>query len=157
MNEEPENKKELIKHHSEKLAKLGMKLSDIKFSYKVEEKSSKKYWEARIIDFQKYSEAGMEYYNEVFSMMKLINKEESQAFLLYISKFHQLGSNLVEILEKIKENPSIMNSKDKQQSQWSKEIKNDVKEQSNKCLQHEKEMNSSFREFYESNQDKITQ
>ena len=44
-----------------------------------------------------------------------------------------------------------MNKKDKQQSQWSKEIKTNITEHSNKCLRHEMDMNTSFREFYENN------
>ncbi len=81
--------------------------------------------------------------------MNLVNKEESQMFLLRTSKFRQLGLKLIEIMEKIKENPSIIDSKDKQQSQWSKEIRDQITEHSNKCLHHEKDMNASFREFYE--------
>ena len=42
-------------------------------------------------------------------------------------------------MEKIEKNPSIIDSKDKQQSQWSKELKKQITEQSNKCLNHEKE------------------
>ena len=97
----------------------------------------------------------MNYYNQVHSLMNLVNKEESQIFLLRISKFRQLGLTLIEIMEKIKANPSISNSKDKQQSQWSKEIKNQVTEHSNKCLHHEMDMNTSFREFYEKHLKKI--
>ena len=155
MEDIPENLKKSVKEHSEKLAKLGMELGEIKFSYKVEEKSSKEYWEKRITEFQKYNEKGLEYYNQVHSMMNLVNKEESQMFLLRTSKFRQLGLSLLEIMEKIKENPSIINSKDKQQSLWSKEIKNKITEISDECLTHEKEMNMSFREFYQKNLKKI--
>jgi len=42
-----------------------------------------------------------------------------------------------------------MDKKDKQQSQWSKKIKDQIIEQSNKSLIFEKDMNSSFREFYD--------
>jgi len=52
-------------------------------------------------------------------------------------------------MEKIENNPTIIDSKDKQQSQWSREIKNQITEQSNKCLRYEMDMNTSFREFYE--------
>ena len=52
-------------------------------------------------------------------------------------------------MEKIEKNPSIMNSKDRQQSLWSRKIKEEITEHSNKCLQHEKDMNTLFREFYE--------
>ncbi len=155
MSENQENIKKSAKEHSDKLAKLGMELSEIQFSYKIEGKSTKEYWQKRIDDFKKYSESGTEYYNQVHSLMNLVNKEESQTFLFRISKFRQLGLTLLEIMEQIKENPSITDSKDKQQSQWSKEIKNQVTEHSKKCLHHEMDMNTSFREFYEKHLKKI--
>ncbi len=149
MSDDQENLKKSAKAHSEKLAKLGMELSEIQFSYKIEEKPSKEYWQKRIDDFKKYNEIGMKYYNQVYSLMNLVNKEESQIFLLRTSKFHQLGLTLIEIMEKIKENPSIVDSKDKQQSQWSREIRDQITEQGNKCLRYEMDINTSFREFYE--------
>lgn len=149
MSNDQENLKKSAKVYSEKLAKLGMELSEIQFSYKIEEKPSKEYWQKRINDFKKYNEIGMKYYNQVYSLMNLVNKEESQMFLLRTSKFHQLGLTLIEIMEKIKENPSIVDSKDKHQSQWSREIRDQITEQSNKCLRYEMDINTSFREFYE--------
>ena len=149
MSQDQENLKKSAKEYSEKLAKLGVELSEIQFSYKVEEKPSKEYWQNRIDDFKKYSEKGMEYYNQVYSLMNLVNKEESQIFLLSASKFRQLGLKLIKIMEKIKENPSIMDSKDKQHSKWSKEIRDQITEHSNTCIHYEKDMNTSFREFYE--------
>ena len=149
MSQEPENLKKLAKEHSNKLAKLGMELGEIQFNYKVEEKASKEYWDQRIEDFKKYNEKGLQYYNQVHAMMNLVNNEESEMFLLRISKFRQLSATLIEIMEKIKENPSIIDPKDKQQSKWSKEIKNQITEQSKKCLRYEMDTNTSFREFYE--------
>ena len=148
MSGEAENLKESAKKHSDKLAKLGMELGENQFSYKIEEKVTKDYWQQRIEDFKKYNEKGLEYYNQVHAIMNLVNKEEAQMFLLQASKFRQLSAELLETMEKIKENPSIIDSKDKQQSSWSKEIKNKITEQSNRCLRHEMDMNSSFREFY---------
>jgi len=149
MSEVPENLKKSAKEHSDKLAKLGMELGEIQFSYKIEEKVTKEYWQQRIEDFKKYNEKGLEYYNQVHAIMDLVNKEEAQMFLLRVSKFRQLSMSLLEIMEKIEDNPTIIDSKDKQQSQWSKEIKNQITEQSNKCLRYEMDMNTSFREFYE--------
>jgi len=149
MSQNSEGLKKIVKEHSEKLAKLGIELAKNQFSYKVENKPSKKYWQNRIDDFKKYNEKGMEYYNEIHSLMNIINKEESQMFLLRIGKLRQIGLVLIEIMEKIKENPTIMDKKDKQQSLWSKKIKDQITEQSNKSLNFEKDMNSSFREFYE--------
>jgi hypothetical protein len=149
MSNDQENLKKSAKVYSEKLAKLGMELSEIQFSYKIEEKPSKEYWQKRIDDFKKYNEIGMKYYNQVYSLMNLVNKEESQMFLLRTSKFHKLGLTLIEIMEKIKENPSIVDSKDKHQSQWSRKIRDQITEHSNKCLRYEMDINTSFREFYE--------
>ena len=125
-----------------------MELGEIQFSYRVEEKPTKEYWQKRIEDFKKYNEKGMAYYNQVYALMNIVDKEEAQRFLLSTSKFRQLGLTLIEIMEKIMENPSISNSKDKQQSQWSKDINKQITEHSNKCLRHEMDMNTSFREFY---------
>ena len=155
MSEVPENLKKSAKKHSDKLAKLGMELGEIQFSYKIEEKVIKEYWQQRIEDFKKYNEKGLEYYNQVHSVMDLVNKEEAQMFLLRVSKFRQLSMSLLEVMEKIENNPTIIDSKDKQQSQWSKEIKNQITEQSNKCLRYEMDMNTSFREFYEKHLKKI--
>jgi len=155
MSQDSESLKKSAKKYSEKLSKLGIELGEIQFSYKVEKNPSKEYWQKRIDDFKKYSEKGMKYYNQAYSLINLVNKEESQMFLLRTSKFRQLGLTFIEIMEKIKENPSIIDSKDKQQSQWSKEIRDKITEHSNKCLHHEKDMNTSFREFYEIHLKKI--
>ena len=149
MSQNSEGLKKIVKEHSEKLAKLGIELAKNQFSYKVENKPSKEYWQNRVDDFKKYNEKGMEYYNEIHSLMNIINREESQMFLLRIGKFRQIGLVFIEIMEKIKENPTIMDKKDKQQSQWSKKIKDQIIEQSKKSLDFEKDMNSSFREFYD--------
>jgi len=91
MSPDQENLKKSAKKYSEKLANLGMELGKIQFSYKMEEKPSKEYWQKKIDDFKKYNEKGMEYYNQTYSLMNLVNKEESQIFLLSTSKFRQLG------------------------------------------------------------------
>ena len=155
MSEVPEDLKKSAKEHSDKLAKLGMELGEIQFSYKIEEKVTKEYWQQRIEDFKKYNEKGLKYYDQVHAIMDLVNKEEAQMFLLRVSKFRQLSMLLLEVMEKIEDNPTIIDSKDKQQSQWSREIKNQITEQSNKCLRHEMDMNTSFREFYEKHLKKI--
>ena len=149
MSNKPNNLKETVKEHSEKLSKLGTDLAKNQFIYKVEKKSSKEYWQERITDFKKYNDNGFRYYDEIFTLMRIIDEEKSQMFLLQIAKFRQLGLTLIGIMEKLKENPSIINSKDRQQSQWSREIKNQITEQSDKCLKCEREMNTTFREFYE--------
>jgi hypothetical protein len=149
MSNKPNNLKETVKEHSEKLSKLGTDLAKNQFIYKVEKKSSKEYWQERITDFKKYNDNGFRYYDEIFALMRIIDEEKSQMFLLQIAKFRQLGLTLIEIMEKLEENPSIINSKDRQQSQWSREIKNQITEQSDKCLKCEREMNTTFREFYE--------
>jgi len=79
----------------------------------------------------------------------LANEEQSSIFLLRVSKLKQLGVKLLESMEKIKQNPSIMNLKDKQQSRWSIELGEHLIKSNNDCLNHEKHMNIFFREFYE--------
>jgi hypothetical protein len=58
-------------------------------------------------------------------------------------------------MQEIEETPSIINSKDKQQSQWSKKVKEKLIEISTKCLEHEKVMNLNFRKFYDEEVKKI--
>ena len=155
MSQDPDNIKKAVKEQSDNLAKLGRELGETQFRYKIEENLTKEYWQQRINDFKKYNEKGTEYYNQVYNIMNLVNKQDAQLFLLRISKFRQLSKTVIENMEKVSENPSIVNSKDKQQSQWSKDIKNQLTEQSNKCLRHEMDMNSTFREFYEKELKKI--
>ncbi|QUC63839.1 hypothetical protein NsoK4_05045 [Nitrosopumilus sp. K4] len=146
---------ESLKIHSNELAKLGSELSEIQFNYKVLDKTDHTYWEKRVDDFKKYHDKGMEYYKKIHSMMSLVEKDEAGMFLLRISKLHQLGDKLFELLGEVKENPNIMSSKDKQQSKWSKELKEQLIEQSNKTLHHEMDMNANFREFYEKHLKKL--
>ncbi|NOS62155.1 MAG: hypothetical protein HOO66_03840, partial [Nitrosarchaeum sp.] len=89
------------------------------------------------------------YYTQAHALMNLEDKEQSGLFLLSISKLHQLGLKLVTNMEEVKQNPSIIKSKDKQQSKWSKELRKKLLESSNVCLHHEMDMNKLFREFYE--------
>ena len=149
MSEDQEKLKKSAKEHSEKLAKLGIELGKNQFNYKIKEKASKEYWQDRINDFKKYNEKGLEYYSQAHAIMNLVSKDESQMFLLRTSKFQQLSKTMIEVMEKIRENPSIIDPKDKQQSKWSKEIKNQIIEHSDKCLRHEIDTNTLFREFYE--------
>ena len=149
MNQYSDDLKKTMQENSKKLTQLGSILAKKQFSYKIEEKTSKEYWQKRIEDLTKYNETSLAYYNQVQNMMNLINKEKSQIFLLEISKFHQLGTELVKIMHQIEETPSIINSKDKQQSQWSKKIKEKFVEVNANCLEHEKYMNIGFRKFYD--------
>ena len=155
MNSESNEIKNKVKENSEKLMELGSILAKNQFSYKIEEKKSKEYWQNRIENLQKYNESSIAYYNQVQNMMNLINKEKGDMFLLQISKFHQLGTELKKIMQEIEETPSIVNSKDKQQSQWSKKVKEKLIEISTKCLEHEKVMNLNFRKFYDEEVKKI--
>ena len=150
MNKEMDEIKKKVQKHSEKLSKLGKDLSQIQFNYKVLDETKIEYWQKRVENFKRYHEKGMEYYMEIQSMMSIVEKEKSELFLLNISKLHQLSTKLLGLLEEIKQNPSIMSSKDKQQSKWSKEIKEQLIEVSNDSISLEKEMNTNFREFYNS-------
>ena len=149
MNQNSENIKKKVQEKSDKLAQLGSTLAKNQFSYKMEEKVSKEYWQKKIKDLIKYNEISVEYYTQIQNLMNLINKEKAQMFLLQTSKFHQLGTELIKLMHQIEENPSIINSKDKQQSQWSKKIKEKILELSTNCLENEKNMNLDFRKFYD--------
>ena len=149
MSQDSEEIKIKIQEQSRKLTELGSILAKNQFTYKIEEKISKEYWQKRIQDLTKYNEVSLAYYSQVQKMMNLINIEEAQMFLLQTSKFHQLGTELIKLMYQIEENPSIISSKDKQQSQWSKKIKEKILQVSSKCLENEKNMNLNFRKFYD--------
>ena len=149
MNQESDDISKKIQEQSKKLAELGLILAKSQFTYKIEEKVSKEYWQEKIKDLEKYNQTSLEYYSQVQKMMILINKNEAKMFLLQTSKFHQLGTELIKLMCQIKENPSIIDSKDKQQSQWSKKIKESMLELSTNCLENEKNMNLNFRKFYD--------
>ena len=149
MSQDSEEIKIRIQEQSKKLTELGSILAKNQFTYKIEEKTSKEYWQKRIQDLTKYNETSLAYYSQVQKMMNLINIEEAQIFLLQTSKFHQLGTELIKLMRQIEENPSIISSKDKQQSQWSKKIKEKILQVSSKCLENEKSMNLNFRKFYD--------
>ena len=157
MNQDSDDLKKTMQENSKKLTQLGSILAKNQFSYKIEEKTSKEYWQKRIEHLRKYNETSLAYYNQVQNMMNLINKEEAQMFLLKTSKFHQLGTELIKLMHQIEDNPSIINSKDKQQSQWSKKIKEKIIEYSKNCLENEKNMNLNFRKFYDTEIKKILQ
>ena len=151
MTEDLEKLKETAKEYSNNLANLGKELSEIQFNYKVIENSTEQYWQKRINEFKKYNEKGTEYYTQAHALMNLVDKEQSGLFLLSISKFRQMGLKLITNMEEVKQNPSTIKSKDKQQSKWSKELREKLIESSNACLHHEMDMNRFFREFYEKN------
>jgi len=155
MTENLEKLKKLVTEYSENLAKLGNDLSEIQFRYKIIENITNEYWKNRIEKFKKYSEKGKEYYFQAHALINLVDKEQSGLFLLSISKLRQLEVNLEKIMLEVMQNPSIIKSKDKQQSKWSKELREQLVEVSNKCLDHETSMNKVFREFYESKLKKI--
>ncbi|GKS67953.1 hypothetical protein YTPLAS73_15000 [Nitrosarchaeum sp.] len=149
MTEDLEKLKKTAKEHSNNLANLGKELSEIQFNYKVIENTTEQYWQKRVSEFKKYSEKGTEYYIQAHALMSLVDKDQSDLFLLNISKFRQLGIKLITNMEEIKQNPSSIKSNDKQQSRWSKELREKLIETSNVCLHHEMDMNKFFREFYE--------
>ncbi len=142
---------EAIKKYSKKLEKLGVELSKIQYDFKIKDKPSEKYWTKRIQEFRKYHKKTVEYFTEACSLMRLSNQEQSNMFLLRLNKLLQVGGKVLEDMEKIKQNPSIMNSKDKQQSKWSKELREQLIKSNNECLDHEKRMNVFFKDFYEKN------
>ena len=140
-----------FKKHNKTLEKLGGELSTIQFDFKVKDRPSEKYWVKRIREFDNYHKKTVEYFTEVCSLVRLSNEEQSKMFLLRISKLVQLGRKVLSDMEKIKQNPSTMNLKDKQQSRWSKDLREQLIKSNNECLDHEKGMNVFFKDFYEKN------
>jgi hypothetical protein len=138
-----------ISEKSRILEKLGKELAERQYDFKIKENKSEQYWGKRIEEFQKYHKKTSDYFMEAYALMNLIDKTQSPAFLLRISKLKQLGTKLLENMEKIRENPSIMNTKDHQQSKWSVEQKENLFTANEDCKNHEKHMNIFFREFYE--------
>jgi HAMP domain-containing protein len=138
-----------VKEYSDNLARLGKEIAEIKFNYKIIENTTEKYWEDKIVEFKKYNEKATEYYIQAHSLMNLIDKEQSGLFLLSISKLRQSGLKLLAYMGEIKKNPSTIKSKDKQQSKWSKDLREKLIESNTLCMNHEKNMNKIFRGFYE--------
>ena len=132
-----------------KLETLGNELTKIQFDFKIKNNPSEKYWIKRIEEFDIYHKKVIEYFSQAYTLMKDIDEKQGGMFLLRISKLKQLGVKLLENMEKIRQNPSIMNVKDKQQSKWSLEQRDLLIDANEKCLNHEKKMNVLFREFYE--------
>ena len=140
-----------VRAYSRRLADMSRSLMEMHFSYKVEEKPSRQYWEKRVADFERYASTCMEYYSQAQSMIGLMDKKESQMFLLRMSRMRQLSTSLVKTMKEVAANPSIMDPKDRQQSKWSKDVRDRLIRQSDECLHHEKDMSQTFREFYEKN------
>jgi hypothetical protein len=141
--------KKTKKEYSEKLEKLGVELSKFQYDFKIKDKPSEKYWAKRIQEYEKYHNKVTEYFTQAYSLMNLVTEEQSGVFLLRISKLQQLGEKVLEDMEKVKQNPSSMNLKDKQQSKWSKEIRDQLLKSNSDCRNHEKRMNIFFKEIYE--------
>ncbi|MDH3618359.1 MAG: hypothetical protein OEM89_06510 [Nitrosopumilus sp.] len=137
-----------IKDYSKKLEKLGLELLKIQYDFKIKDNPSEKYWVKKIQEFKKYHEKVVDYFTQSYSWMKLVDEEQAGIFLLRISKLQQLGVKLLEDMDKVKQNPASMNLKDKQQSKWSKEIREKLLKSNNDCLNHEKRMNVFFKEVY---------
>ena len=137
-----------IKDYSKKLEKLGLELLKIQYDFKIKDNPSEKYWVKKIQEFKKYHEKVVDYFTQSYSWMKLVDEEQAGIFLLRISKLQHLGVKLLEDMDKVKQNPASMNLKDKQQSKWSKEIREKLLKSNNDCLNHEKRMNVFFKEVY---------
>ncbi|RNJ77552.1 MAG: hypothetical protein EB829_05965 [Nitrosopumilus sp. H8] len=131
---------------AERLAEIAAEIQEMKFSYKVEGRKSPDYWKGRAGEFARYSAKAAEYYTQAYLMIKQTDGSEAGVFLLYTGKFGQIASKLLDTMEKIGENPSVMNS-DRQQSRWSREIRDQLVRHSDVCLRQEKDMNDKFRRF----------
>jgi hypothetical protein len=141
--------KNKIKEYRKKLEKLGVELSRIQYNFKIRNEPSEKYWAKKIKEFNNYHSKALEYFAQVYSLMSLENKEQSGMFLLRLSKLKQLGVKLLKNMENVKQNPATMDLKDRQQSRWSIEQREKLIKSNSDCLNHEKQMNIFFKEFYE--------
>lgn len=144
-----DDKSSEILKRSKTLSGLGAAIAKMKFSYEVKDKTEQNYWQRRIEEHKAYFEKSYEYYSQAYQLMRMISSEQADAFLLVVSRFHQLKTRQLQVLEKIMKNPTVMKSKDRQQSAWSKEAREELIENSNRCLEHEKSMSRLFREFFD--------
>ncbi|RNJ77031.1 MAG: hypothetical protein D9C04_05055 [Nitrosopumilus sp. B06] len=131
---------------AERLAGIAAEIQDMKFSYKVKKSKSPDYWKHRADEFARYVSKATEYYTQAYHIMKQKDGHEAGMFLLYTGKFGQITSELLDTMKKIVENPSVMNQ-GRQQSRWSREIRDHLIRYSNLCLNQEKDMNAKFRKF----------
>lgn len=140
-----------FREQSKILEKLGNELAKTQYDFKIKESSSEKYWNKRIEEFSNYHKKVVDYFSQAYILMKNVDNEQSGLFILRLSKLKELGTKLLENMEKVKQNPSIMDSKNRQQSKWSIEKREQLINSNQDCLNHEKKMNIFFREFFETN------
>ena len=136
---------------NQKLEKLGLELTKIQYDFKIKDIPSQKYWEERIEEFNTYHKKTIDYFSHAYFLMRKADNEKANLFILRLSKLQELGKTLIENMEKIKQNPSIVNLKDRQQSRWSIEQRESLINSNIECLEHEKKMNVFFKEFFEKN------
>lgn len=136
---------------SRKLEELGNELTKIQYDFKIKEKSSENYWSKKKDEFDNYHKKTLEYFSQVYSLMNKIDHDQAGMFILRLSKLKQIGMKLLENMEKVKQNPAIMDARDKQQSKWTMKQREILIELNKECMNHEKKMNVFFREFYENN------
>ena len=129
------------------LAQLGAEIAKMKFSYRIRYTTKPEYWEGKISEYGAYFEKSQSYYEQAYSLIKGASPEQAGMFLLMLSKFHRLRSDCMGALRRVRQNPTVMNAKDAQQSRWSKDAREQIFQCSNRCLMQEKAMSSFFREF----------
>ena len=135
--------------YSKRLETLGSELSKNQFDFKIKDYPSEKYWIQRINEFTTYHKKTVGYFLEVQKLVKIFDEKESSLLLLNLSKLRKLGSNLIEKMETVKNNPSIMNSKDQQKSKWTEEQRENLIKANDEILNLEKNIHVFFRQFYE--------
>lgn len=135
-----------ITKHADALHALGAEVVRMRFSYEAKNDTRQRYWKERIREHQEYFEKSSKYYKQACLLMEIVRAEQYGEFLLALDKFSQLKKQQMTILEKIKENTTVMMS-DRQQSRWSKDLKREMIENSNRCLEHEKRLSDIIKEF----------
>ncbi len=141
---------EVVRQHARALAGLGEDIARMGFSYEVKKDTDPGYWEGRLAEHREYFGKSQEYYEQAHLLMRLVDPGQAGTFLLMLGKFHRLRKEQMEALERIRQNPTVMEPRDRQQSRWSKDAREAVIDCSNRCLGHEKAMSEAFRGFYDS-------
>lgn len=144
-----------IKRHAAVLAETAKEIASIGFSYKMHDSKSREYWEDKISLFERHRSASIKYYTAACILVRMVDAKEYGRFLLWTAQIKRLGSSLVRTMEMVRDNPTIMDKKDRMQSRWSKGIREDLFRKRDACLAQEDSMGRAFREFYQAHLDRI--
>ena len=135
------------RHVIKTIAELGAEIVKMNFSYEVKNTSSPEYWQERVTEYEKYLGLTVKYYVNAMMLSIMMGTAESKALTLACNKLLTLSERQSKLLKRIKESPGMMDSKDKQQSRWSKGTREKFVSNNQKYMECEKELSLLFREF----------